>query len=571
MIAGSPVLERSLRRRIRTELRASKALWREYKIHRKSRPRVYKAGWLLRLLAPAIALALVSQPGHRDMDALVLTSLVLYATGSALLRAAGLLRGLWASPELQVLSHLPLPDREFFALQWRKFLRSSAWILYTFAGLYSTIALIRFDSPGPAAIGFGLGVLQWLVLVGTAAGLAAWRPRWNLQGLGMAFCAGGIAVVFFRSFTMPWLTEASSKIFLALPAGWVTLAFHDGVLGKAPAALLWAAPAAAAIVVMLFARRRLADSYLVVELLTERPAAEMLLEVQAREEAQREPPAPGQAAVARADYLRSIPADNEDRIRNGAFLPVYDWSREGPLERIYMKMLSRRERIVAELMLGPRLKLSRKWKISAGLALFGILVALAVPGLPQGLLVVLAGMFGLSFFQGNWPGFQVVPSAGKFMPVYAVQPVEYREISRLFFKMTLVRVAAWLPVAVAVGAALGFRSPMVGVAAGVGISLKAAWILLSFQPVAVLGRFSSGSNDTERLTLRGCFGLILPFLILGVPGLAGTVCTFALPNYWWGIGAAAVPLSAWALWAFYGFLYNRGRIDLIRSTAAEAA
>jgi hypothetical protein len=30
-------------------------------------------------------------------------------------------------------------------------------------------------------------------------------------------------------------------------------------------------------------------------------------------------------------------------------------------------------------------------------------------------------------------------------------------------------------------------------------------------------------------------------------------------------------MSAWALWAFYGMLYNRGRIDLIRSTAAEAA
>jgi hypothetical protein len=437
--------------------------------------------------------------------------------------------------------------------------------------LYTTLAAVRSQSVGPVALGLALGVLQWVLVVGVAAGLAAWRPAWRLHQLGMALCTASGALLLFQWMAAPWLARVPGTVFLAFPAGWVTLAFRDGVLGSAPAALAWAAPALAGALVWAVARRRLRSGYVVTEIRTYRPAAELLLEVRARQEVARERVgSPTQQAAAREDYLRSVPDANEDRVRNGAFLPVYDWSREGFLERVYMRLLTRRERIVAELMMGPRLRLTRKWINAAGLALLGVALSLGVPGVPQGVLLVLAGLFGMTAFHGGWPGFQLVASAGKFMPVYAVQPVEYREISRLFFKMTLLRILTWAPLAAAIGAALGHRAPLLGATAGLAIGLKTAWILLSIQPVAMVARFSSGSTDTERISFRGCFGLILPFLLLGIPGLGGVICTFALPQTWWLLGAGAVPLSAWALWAFYGMLYNRGRIDLIRSTAGAA-
>lgn len=576
MIGGSPALERSLRRRIRGELRASKPLWREYKNHKKARPRVYRGGWVLRLLVPFAGLALGLDARRPGMFLLLLGISALYAAGSAFLRASNLIRGLWASQDLMVLSQYPLPDQELFRLQWKKFIRSSLWILYTFALFYASMAVSKRESPVAIAAALVLGILQWVLLVGTATGLAAWRPQWPLHTIAMALFGGILALVLFNSVAEAWLARSSGLSFLIVLPGWLTLALRDGVLGHSTASLAWAAPAVAAGFIYFRARNRLRSSYTVWEIRTERPAAEMLLEYRARQRADRErsespsPASPARAEIARQEYLRSIPAGNEDRVRDGTFLPLHDWSHEGFLERVFMKTLTRRERVVAELMAGPRLRMTRKLKIAAGLAILGITLATASPQLPPVVLAILAGMFGLTVFQGDWPGFRTTPCAGKFMPIYAVQPVEYGEISKLFFKMTLTRLLLWTPLAAALGAALGHRAPALGAEAGFLIGLKAAWIALSIQPIGMLARFSSGSNDTERLTFRGCFGLILPFALLGIPLIAAAAGTFAIPNSGWLLSAAAVPLLSWALWAYYGFLYNRCRIDLIRSTTDRA-
>lgn len=573
MTAGSPALERSVRGRVLAELRASPSLWREYRAQRKARRRNLRVPWLLRLLLP-IGLFGMSVTGRdHDLGWVVILSLALYATGSAFLRAGLLLHGLWGSTDLMVLSHLPVPEEDFFRFQWRKFVRASGWMLYAFVTYYSMMALKlvgTVEAAGGAAL---LGVLQWITLLGIASALAAWRPRWKLLGVGNAFCIAAVVLWIFRT-TLAQVDVAPGSFFVALPAGWVSIAFREGILNGSARSLGWAGPSVLGLLLVAAARRRLRQTYGVREIVFARPAAEMLLEREVQSELRQrrlEDPGiartPAEAQAVRADLLRSLPEVNEQKIRDGAFLAAPDVGRGGPLERLCARFLTPRERVVSELILGRPMAMSRRWRFALIVTAIGALMASA-PSLPLWFLLVPPGIFLFTLFDGGWWGFRIIPCAGKFLPMHAAYPVEYREVSGVFFKLAAVRILAWLPLMLAMGTIGGWRFPHLTAVDGFVFALKAAWTVLALQPVIVAARFSSGTNDTERLTFRGCFGLVIPAMLLGIPGLVAAVCQFAVPGPYALFGAAGMILFSAAFWAFYGRVYRS--VDLVRSTPPGA-
>ena len=567
---GAPAFEASLRRRVRAELRKSPELWREYKIHRKvRRPRQYT--WLLRLLGPLLVCSAVL--GGRASILVGLSILTLYATGSAFLRAVQLLRGLWVSGELLICAPLPIPDEDFFRYQWRRFLAASAWMLWAFAVVYVLIAIAPGRGPDRAVPAFLLASAQWAVLVGSAAALAAWFPRRKLSGIGLSFCIAAIALAFARTPAREILESTSGRILLALPAGWVGFAFLGGVLRGAPLALAWAAPAAAGLALLVLAKRRLAAGYRLREIHMPRPAAELLLEQEVRSALEREsretPADPAETAARRDDYYRAMPLANVDSIRDRAFLTPDIRPYAGPLERLFARWLTARERSLAEVMMGPKLGLRSKFKTGALVSGFGVAFALLDRGRTPVVHAVVAIVLGLLLLDAGWPGFRLYSCAGKFMPAHAVWPVGYREVSRLYFKLAAVRILAWLPLGLAYGAAAGSIAPMLGPWGGMEFALKVAWLAAAAQPLLMAGRYSSGTNDTSPLTARGCFGLLLPAAGVMVPLLGSLAGLFTLSLPFSILSGAGMALVSLGFWAYYGFLYERCRLDVLRSTPSS--
>lgn len=574
MKLGSPALERALRRRIRGELRSSKELWREYRAHRK-RARPAQINWVGRLVVPLIALAPLTQ-GKPQIN-LLLVILMLYATGSAFLRAVSLLRGLYASQPLVVLAHLPMSDDDFFRLQWGRFVRSSLWMLWAFVGILgSTIVMVTHGARG-LELAVVLALAEWILLLGTASAVAAWGRRFKLLGVGQAFCGAAILLWFVGRLASPTLESSLGSALLSLPAGWICVTFEREVLGNAPGAWVWALPSLAGLVLFAAARRHLRRTYHLRELVFARPAAEMILEreihaqmdLRTGEEAQA-PLRPSEVAQAREEFLRSLPMANEERIRDRGFLQPKSWAGLGMLERVFDRWLSTRERGVAELMLGTALNLTRKWKITMVASMCGIGLALGAG--PHALLPLLgiAALLGLLALDANWPGFRIYNCAGKFMPAHATYPASYAEVSRIYFKMAVIRILAWVPLAVAYGAAAGAASPLLGGARGMVLALKVGWLVTVAQPLVMGTRYSAGTSETNLVSFRGCFGLVLPLVVFLLPLIGAAIGVLALPPvYALASGAGAFLLSL-AFWAFYGRMYERYKIDVIRSLPSGA-
>lgn len=194
-----------------------------------------------------------------------------------------------------------------------------------------------------------------------------------------------------------------------------------------------------------------------------------------------------------------------------------NWRMGGWIEQIVAAWLSEEDEPVAEFMLAQNIGgWSKRWRVAALISATGVAITVLVP-LPPWVLflpMVGAGLWAAPLFGGIWPGFRGVPIFGGVIPTYAVFPVGYREISRVMFKANIVRVLAWAPLVVAYATALATRlgnNPRYGIVVGVEVVV----LVLTMQPVMVIGHFSSGTNDTKqfnRYTLS-FFGIGLILLI----------------------------------------------------------
>lgn len=571
MKLASPAFERELRRRVRRELKSSKELWKEYRRTRRSRPRNVRTEPLLRLVLPVIlgGIALAAPMGVP----LVLLALTLYGAGTCLLRAHGLLVGLHGSRDLNVLVHFPLADDELLRLQWKKFHRSSLWFLYTCLALYLGLALAHRPGALAAAAAAGLALVHWAGMLGMAAALAAWRPAWPLGAAGKAFCAAAGLLCLFSQAVGPLLPAQSGLGLLAVPTGWTSYALRSGILDGRPWALFAALPVAALAALFPLAGRRLLGTYVVGELVYQAPPpAELILESAVERELVRQSEynpelvdRPELKPLVRDELLRSIPDALERSILDGALRRPPEWASGGPLERAFAALLSPRGQALADFLLGGNPGWSRSWLRSAAIAGIGAGFALLTAATPLWLILGPFLLAVLPLLGGRWNGFQSLPIGGAYMPHCAIYPMSYWEMSSILFRASLLRLLAWTPLLLGllVAAASDLR---LSTGAALLLGLKGLLVGVAAIPVSNLFRFSAGTNDTLRL---GCLRILfVGALGLGILGSVGCGFLLFVPDAGAPRAAGAAGLVALSLgtWALYGLVYQRGRIDLLRST-----
>lgn len=558
MIASRPIVKR-IRAAARLRLRATKPLWKDYKRMRRSawRHRLQKLSAVF-LFYPAAAIFLSVQRRGWELPLVLLT---LYSTATSLTRATSLSKSLYRSGDLAFFMHVPVSDREFFDFEWKKFLRSAMlFTFYAFLALgYVSVIAISGPLRWPAALAATL--LQTLVVVTLVVLIELLFPSAPQARFGIVFY-----LLTFTSFFLPTLWIAALKSLLVpLPTAWVPYMFEQGLLQHDAKSLYLLFPVVALVASLPLGLKRFRDSYPRAGIVY--PLAATFVPEEVYSETSVDWAAVGSAPVSKPSPELSNLAP--------VVLPKLNWQNYGWIERVVGRWISPSQHATADFLVGGILGAwTGRWKLALKIAGGGILALLVLRELPIWLAVLAGGvasLLALPIVGGDWQGMQMRSAAGiHVIPMYALFPLSYRDVSRVIAKVNLIRFAAWAPFFLIYASALGWR--LGSATAGATLGLQIFIIVLSLQPLMIAGRFSYGTTDTKRLNTHSVAAIaVMVVLALAYLGC----CTILFVAVGWGhdeagsdlvaVGAVVgLFLCSGAAWSLYRLLFERGRIDLIR-------
>jgi len=550
-------LAQEIRKLAREELRASKALWKEYKRTRPSvSERIRKRLGLIGLSYGAVILLALAR--HSGPKAPLLL-LALYSAATVVGRSNALFNTLYRSGDLAFYMHVPVTDKHFFGYAWRNFLKSSLWVWF-----YSFLAfdyLTVISKLGP--IGWTAAViastLQWLLIVSLVVVVELLPPSWPKTKIGLSLYLLTFCAIFLPE---PWVSLAW-RGFLPLPTAWIPHIFERGVFNHESGSLFLLIPILLFLVSLPLTSRRLRETYPIVEP-TYPLASNAAVDVEQDDD---------EIGVVREEDWQSTKATSNLRV-TPAHLRGLDWNSSGWIEGLAGHLLNEREKKSADFLCGGHLGLwSSLWRLGLKVAAIGV-VALLLPKLFApwiGIAIgAVASFFALPVIGGRWEGMQLITLSGTVRPACAGIPLSYTEMSRVLAKINLLRYAVWLPIFLVYGAILAWRLQMAPLL-GIKITAEILLVLISFQPILIVGHHSYGTNDTKRLNLHS----IVAILVIGSIGIAYAVCLTIvfIATEWAPEGSRAVPAVAAAtgmffcsllIWFCYKLFYNRGRLDTMR-------
>ena len=545
----SPALEKRVREVARDEMRLDKALWKDYKRHRKSwlRRRLEAGNKLLFVLPLFWVLIFAGVREHGRVT--ILVAIALYATATTLFRGLNFRLNVVGGYDRALFLHFPVSDHEFLKYEWKKLVRSWLGAFCVFLLAYWIVAL-RSDLV-PENLGQVLlaAVLQTLC----GATLSIWVPTFFPR---LKIVSSAIPI-YFLTFICLWLPAAAIEFLwssvLLVPAGWISHAFASsgGVASRAENLLI--APAAAICLTLPLALH-IARKALSEEL--DRQTSDgsdkleqMFADAETPDEADIEPVSSQTPLQFSYEHISERPS----------------WETAGWIEKLVARSLNAQERIVAEFMLAQNVGgWSKRWRTAALVSAVGVIVTALAP-LPPWILflpMVAGGLWGAPLFGGIWPGFNGAPTFGGVIPTYAVFPVGYGDISRVMFKANTIRILVWAPLLTGYATVLATRlgnGPRYGFVEGIlGVALA-----LVLQPLMITAHFSAGTNDTRQTNLDtlAFFGLAIFLLI---PTIAGVIGLFVADSILIkSVAVTSVLVCTMLAWAAYMRLFNRGRIDLL--------
>lgn len=480
-------LERALLRALRQARRRSPSLAKEDRQTRKRKRSRFLASlgqvWFL------LPISMLALGGRAEAG---FAALALYAVATSLVRAGELRDDLRFGPDLAVAAALPATDDDLLEAAWWRFFKASFAVLapLSVAALVAVLPVWNEQALDRrlAAVGVIL-VTSWSAIVAMASFVATLKGRWPAP-FGMALHTTAFATIFFRDVLPQRLPAASWTALELTPGGWIAAAFEGTRNGQTVRGLLWCIPLALLATTLPYSVRRLRREHRIEEITLVVPGHGLV----ARFESDLGPPVLHESnaqAVGRSEVAEALRED---------------WN--SPLERAVALTLHPRERALADFLLGAQPAWTASWKIGLVAWMIAVLAAVVVPsGLSW--LVAIACVVGTSalvpIFGGQWPAFELRATSGQFATLVALHPVGFGEAARTILKANAVRIAAALPVVLACGAAtLHFLGSSPTAPA---LYLKVLGLLVCAQPVAVVAKFSTGSNDSNSLAPRRRGGL----------------------------------------------------------------
>lgn len=548
--------ERSLKRRVRAEVRASPALRQEYKHAQRGRrwwnfritPNFY------RIIFWLVALNALSRGG---MAAETVQAFIwLWALGAAFWWAGRLQSTLFFAPELNLFQHLPITDGEIFQVQWRKFFRAALWPILDFAMLYGALAYRLGAGWQAPVIGLLFGGLQGFFNIGIAASLLGFGFRQWLPVSALLCYVSAIGVLFFGSSLPDLVRWLSGAAYWIPPAGWIHYALglslsSGGVSDWVPCLIAGTMLAGYPI-----ARRRLERNYV----LNETVFAQAFRSS-----------ATGEAAALRLkDYgaqFAQAPQDVDASVRARAFLDRLDWRKAGLVEWIVSSALTEREKTLAEFLTAanPRWTKSLRMMVMAGMVLLILAKVFSVQFVSGIGVITFVVVFLLMGGNQSWRGFGPSATVGLPPPLYAFYPLSFAELHRTMLKIMLVRYLLFLPLLA--GAAWLFISTLnLNISQMFLIGLKLFLVGLAAQPMLALLPFSASTNDSDR------WRFAIPALIYTLVTVACGAAFVFVPDFLIAgtAGFTGVLLSCSAPWVYGGRFY-RNKFDLLPSPRSSTA
>ena len=548
--------ERQVRASARNAMRHDPTVWKEYRTRRTYwvRRQLEQNAWHVLPFFYLILVMIMVMDKIGAAHLLVLCGAI-YASSTTIFRGMSLRFGALQGHYRAVLMYLPISDEKFL----RYVMRQSVW---SWSGAAAGFLLIYGDAlymAGRFANWAALAVIA--ALLQSACGLClamlliAFAPR-----VLTATVATPLFLLVFACIWSPPVAELSWPAVLVVPGGWVSCGF-GGAAGIGNGNPFWFVPA-----FLLVACLPLAYSACRKALLSELSAqnldaAATSSAVLGRED---EDWGPEDDGSAEPQDVTAQPANLE--AWKGRLLEPADWAHAGWMERLADRTFDRRERIVAEFMLGGRLGAwSKQWRISVLVTLAGVALLVVLHAAPAWVYILpaVAGAFlGAPLFGGFWRGFARARTSGYLVPIYAGYPASYAEISKVIWKSNAVRLLAWMllgylhiiALAMKFGKSLDF---------GIVVSTEIIMLLLALQPAMIAGRFSAGTNDTNSLSWRVAALITMSITLLAAFGVSVVFLFATESSLGKCLGTLGMFASSAGAWWRYRLLFDRGRIDVL--------
>lgn len=577
----SPGFERRLKRGARRTVRQSPTLRKQARQGRRARH--YS---LLLLVRPGLAALLAGitwwVADRTNNLAITLACINLWMFVWLCVRVRGVLTCLYAHPDLATLSLLPIETTAVFRWQLQKFFRAASLSLLDLVAALSVVGIWREFS---LAMWLGAGLVALLAWATFLAAVLLCAARW--PGLpygvvpGLAFLIG-LACFFGREFIVHYLLAflnwCAPELNFLLPTGW-PLALLQGALERPPQYLLLLVllPIGGILWTLKDSLARLRASYVFSEVTVE-PPADLIPGATGETE-----PVPG--ALTETEPPRHLGTTAiEEIISSRQCFIAPNWQETGRLEQWLWRGLTPREQALTEFVFPDGFHITKAWRKIFRNLLIALLVTLAfsfvAPVLRAwilGLGVFVTFCQALALILGTGSAFHPVSCSGVNIPHYAAYAIGFRELATLLFKCSFVQAPLFIAFITMLVVPIAYFTEL-PIRTGIQLGLQAGGVLFSLRFVSITFAFSSGTNDSSKVTFRSLFllftiiGFGLVFLGLGAAGMIVLATTeFSLPNLLisWALTASAI-LLAYTTFRVYGWFYHANRFDLMSVPASQS-
>ena len=480
-------------------------------------------------------------------------------------------RHILQSPDLAAWALLPVSPEKIAERQIRKGLTGSIFSRISLLSYGLTLGLLWDFGVRGAALGIVLGFLIWVTLRSSIVVMSVWRIFTLVElAIWLTFWLS-IPVAYFasaRAFFFDLINSYGDPLSFIVPFGWILRSFGvaQNVLPTENLLLLLPTLALFMVAQGLLPRFRSELDILEAPL---RHYDEPHSETETREEKVEQiwgttPPTSGES--------RSLHPAETASIRSRQFI-TSSWTDQPvrPLDRVWLAMLSHRERLIVECFLSGEPGLTRTWITAAKWLLIGLGLGVVLrqrnPSSGYWAWIVCALLVLLRTFPSFFQRLLATrPCGGADMTHLVLEPVAMSELQALAWKFSWVLAISLLPVLILYGLTIGWLIPG-NLLLHTTQALKCCTILPFVQQLGLLAMVSGGTTDTERI--RGPWAITM-LLIIGalLIGLGFLFRGFFYDDAFSWMSAAC-GVSFWAVipW-LYRLAYNRRWFDACRKGTA---